>query len=110
MPDALISYPATKQGLRNALEALGTTGDAVARNLAAMGFKGCVGKASNCPIANYVMASIPEAQDVRVQFGEVSVRTDEDWNTVEQPEPVSDFVELFDGGRLPHLEVSDASS
>jgi hypothetical protein len=111
MPDALISYPFTVTGLKSALTALGTTADAVARNLDAMGFRGCKNSESNCPVANYLLTSITDACRVQVLCGDASVldsadnRISADW-----PPAVDEFIELFDNGRLPSLEDSDASS
>jgi hypothetical protein len=112
MPDALISYPFTEEGLRDALAALGTSGDVVARNLSAMGFKGCRSKSSNCPVANYLLSALPDARSVEVEFGwawardaSERVKLDVDW-----PQPVEDFIEMFDAGLLPELEAPDASS
>jgi hypothetical protein len=111
MPDALIFYPFTVAGLKSALTALGTTADAVARNLDAMGFRGCKNSESNCPVANYLLASISDACRARVLCGFVDVfDSDEDRISAEWPSAVDEFIELFDNGRLPSLEVSDASS
>lgn len=111
MAEALISYPFTEEGLRSALEALGTTANAVARNLEAMGFKGCRSNSSNCPVANYLLSALPDARSVAVEFGYVwardanGVKLDVGWT-----DAIGDFIELFDDGRLLALEAPDASS
>ena len=111
MAEALITYPFTEEGLRSALEALGTTANAVARNLEAMGFKGCREGESNCPVANYLLASFPGVREVVVSVGSAFLYRDGQEH-VEAPWPfaVDAFVELFDAGRFPDLEVPDASS
>lgn len=111
MPDALISYPFTKDGVHDALKALGPSVDSVARNLAAMGFKGCRSKQHECPIANYLLAAITSTHRVSVGFGEVDVWTPiSERLTVPWTDAVGDFIEYFDNGALPELEAPDASS
>jgi hypothetical protein len=111
MPDALISYPFSVAGLKSALTALGTTTDAVARNLDAMGFRGCKNNDSNCPVANYLLASVSDACRVRVLCGDASVLdSDDNRISADWPPAVDEFIELFDNGRFPALEVPDASS
>jgi hypothetical protein len=113
MPDALISYPFTNRGVLDALKALGTTADAVARNLEAMGFKGCQSSENNCPVANYLLSAITGARRVGVSTGYADV-----WDADDGDDPVSadwtaavdEFIELFDNGRFPALEAPDASS
>lgn len=111
MPDALISYPRTKDGVHDALKALGSSADSVARNLDAMGFKGCRSKEYRCPIANYLLAAVADAQRVSVCFGDVDVwGPDGERVTAPWTDAVEDFVEYFDNGALPQLETPDASS
>jgi hypothetical protein len=111
MAEALISYPLTEEGLRSALEALGTTADAVARNLEAMGFRGCRSKESNCPVAHYALASIPDAREVSVIYGGVAaLNAADDRVDVPMTDAIEHFVEFFDAGGYPGLEVPDASS
>lgn len=122
MPDALISYPFTEEGLRGALQALGTTADAVARNLDAMGYKGCVGDENECPVANYLLDCLEGAGRVWVMEGLVHASRSyiehgmdvEQRLKVDMPDPVEVFVERFDAQRFPGLiaqpEASDGSS
>jgi hypothetical protein len=112
MPNALISYPFTNRGVLDALKALGTTADAVARNLDAMGFKGCQSSEHNCPVANYLLSAITGARRAGVSSGYADVWDTDDGDPVsaEWTAAVDEFVELFDNGRLPQLEAPDASS
>jgi hypothetical protein len=105
MTSPLISYPFTEDGLRSALRALGTSGDVVARNLDAMGFKGCRSHSANCPVANYVLSALPTPDRSGRVRRAYALNADGVKLDVDQPSPVEDFVEMFDNGRLADLEA-----
>lgn len=125
MPDALISYPFTEQGLRDALKALGTTPEAVHTNLIGMGFKGYLDECRNCPVANYTTAVITSAVATDVLLDDddsapfVRAYASLPWGQEEElfveaegTAAVADFIRVFDAGLYPDLieEDSDASS
>lgn len=89
----LLRYPFTEQGLSEALEALGTTPQAVATNLSAMGFTGKVNEPLCCPVANYPRASVTSADSACVAKDESMTLYAE----VESPAHLGELV----GGRLP---------
>lgn len=116
MPDPLISYPFTEQGLRDALEALGTTDSAIATNLLGMGYRGKRGSENFCPVANYVRSSIIGAYTASVLLdekeepyisviGQSGARVDSIWTYT-----LGEFIWQFDSGEHPELEAPDASS
>lgn len=111
MPDALISYEFSELGLRDALEALGTTADAVARNLVAMGFKGVREEPCKCPVAKYLLGVIEGIDGVNVDMDDALIGRGEDSQSVKLPRPVRYFIGDFDsGGMYRQLEAPDASS
>ena len=57
-------YPATSEGLTAALSALGSTADEVAEILTVVGHTGQRDDEATCPIAWYLRAVIPTAEDV----------------------------------------------
>lgn len=119
MSDALISYPFTEDGLRDALVALGTTPHAVATNLIGMGVTGKVNEPLCCPVANYLRASVEGARaaclgkDERSDlFAEVDREPDDESVSIPAPAAVAGFIAQFDARLFPDLieEDSDASS
>jgi hypothetical protein len=112
----LIRYEFSEQGLRDALVALGTTPNAVATNLLAMGYRGYRRSDHCCPLANYLRAVIVDASSASVllddsdktpytrvyQVPQVFVDTNGTTATAQ-------FIRLFDRGRYTDLEASDAS-
>jgi len=114
------TYPFTEEGLTSALTALGTTPNAVATNLSAMGFRGCRDQESNCPVAHYLLASIPGMASVSVwseSFNEADNRTESghvegyhlDFDSpvlvVNLPAAVVAFVDVFDKGGYSDLDM-----
>jgi hypothetical protein len=119
MPDALISYPFTEEGLRDALEALGTTAENVGRNLLAMDFKGVREDPCRCPVARYLAAAVPDAKYMDVYRESVVAYVDAEAYgqrdpddalfAVRTPGAVNDFIGQFDGFCHADLEVPDGS-
>ena len=119
MPSELIRYPFTEAGLREALEALGTTADAVATNLLAMGFRGDREECDTCPVAKYLWVSIEGIQLVdvnqdRIRIGDSAeafevgggdIREPDDTITVGTPSPVTEFIQRFDHGQFEDLDL-----
>jgi hypothetical protein len=117
------TYPFTEEGLTAALTALGTTPNAVATNLSAMGFRGCRDQESNCPIAHYLLASVPDMASVSV-FSEAYVNAPSRFEyghvegfdmdltqpplIVDVPAPVAGFVFAFDKGDYSDLDMEAA--
>jgi len=120
MAEALITYPFSEEGLRSALEALGTTLDSVARNLLAMDFKGVREDPCKCPVARYLAAAVPDAKHVDVYRDSVVAYWDEESHRqqdssdalfkVRNPPAVNAFIGQFDGIGIADLEVPDGSS
>jgi hypothetical protein len=119
------TYPFTEEGLTSALAALGTTPNAVATNLSAMGFRGCRDQESNCPIAHYLLASVPDMASVSVwseAFSETDNRTvsghvegyDLDLAqpalVVNLPAAVVAFVGVFDKGGYSDLDMEASNA
>lgn len=113
----LPTYDFSDAGVEEALEALGTTPNAVASTLSAMGFRGCKSNERNCPIVNYIVSSIPEADTA-------GVWTDDDGDAIVQAErgygdslvivgahseTVGVFVRCFDRGDYPDLIDEEAT-
>lgn len=115
MPDPLISYPFTEEGLRNALVALGTTPNSVATNLSAMGFRGEVKEPLCCPVANYLRMSLKGATAACIGKDErdglfAEAEDSQDSTRVDMPaipRPVAEFVLQFDDRRFPDLIEED---
>ncbi|GAA0738510.1 hypothetical protein Drose_04485 [Dactylosporangium roseum] len=105
-----ITYEFSDEGIGKALTALGTTEQAIATNLSAMGHKGLVGSESNDPVARYVRDVIPRARSVEVYLDPVRgdahvIAFDGQGNAVaaDLPLPVQAFVTSFDMGKYPNL-------
>jgi hypothetical protein len=109
MPGELIRYPASEDGLLKAVDALGTTPEAVATNLSAMGLQGRRDDAACCPIANYLRASVDEAvrDEVRIDDNDLYVRVDfadgGQADAIMAARAASGFVLRFDLGDFPDL-------
>lgn len=114
------TYPFTEEGISDALTALGTTPNAVATNLSAMGFRGCKDQESNCPVAHYLLASVPDMASVSVFNAALGDRLDESATghvegydmdlgrpplIVDLPAAVVGFVFAFDKGGFPDLDM-----
>jgi hypothetical protein len=116
----VITYPFAEDGIEQALTALGTTPNAVATNLSAMGFRGCRDQESNCPVANYLLASVSDMASVSVFVEELpdgysssagghaecfdlTPDRQQPLFVIELPRPVVDFVLTFDRGDYPDL-------
>jgi hypothetical protein len=89
--------------IRAALEALGTTPDAIARTLHAEGVTGYRESPYCCPLANYLHARLlacgVEVCGIEVTDYEIIVDlADGSAVTVATPRPVAFFVNQFDGG------------
>jgi hypothetical protein len=116
----LTTYEFTDAALGEALKALGDTSTKIAGTLRALGFKGKRNRCKVCPIALYLLAAFPGADDVNVGDELCSVfRTVVDYVDVEHericvptPLAIACFVEDFDTGHYPQLdsEVSGVSA
>jgi hypothetical protein len=119
------TYPFTEEGLTSALTALGTTPHAVATNLSAMGFRGCRDQESNCPVAHYLLASLPDMASVSVfseAFNDATNRTesghvegydldlDRPTIVVNLPAAVVAFVDVFDKGGYSDLDMEASNA
>lgn len=117
MPE-LIRYRFTDKGLLDSLVALGTTPDAAVHNLVAMSITGKRGLECECPLAVYLTTVIDGARralvyqdDDRAELHilvEHIERGGPDITAVVS-DPLATVVTLFDLGRYPQLEVSDAA-
>lgn len=105
-------YPATDEGLRAALAALGDTPDAVASTLDRLGIRGRPGQCRTCPVALYLLDVtgadpfvIGDLAALRTPEGALLARCS-------IPEPVRTFIQRFDlCGAYPGLvdmAVTDA--
>lgn len=106
----LPTYEFSAAGLKQSLDALGTSANAVAGNLEAMGISGRVNEPDCCPVANYLRTSVKGATAA-------CIGRDEDltlYATVEDgqkshvdvptiPTAVAGFVVQFDAQRYPDL-------
>lgn len=107
------TYPATADGLRAALDALGTTAEAVAATLEAGGWRGKRDDCETCPTAKYLQAVIQGFTQIYVDRSEVSLwlqandTDDEPDVQVETPPAVNGFIGGFDDGEFPELHADD---
>lgn len=94
-----------KRRVLRLLEALGSTPDEVAENLAAGGYVGYPEKATICPVANYLDRN--GAREVSVAGGVASYRGRGQFvaQEVPLPDPVRTFARQFDLGRYPTLDA-----
>jgi hypothetical protein len=106
------TYPATWEGLNAALTALGITAEQVAETLNAAGHSGQREDEATCPIAWYLRAVIPTAEDVyagvrRHQQLYAGMRLVDvtGWVDIEMPAGPAAFVDAFDDGRFNALAV-----
>ncbi|MEV4134413.1 hypothetical protein AB0J72_19860 [Dactylosporangium sp. NPDC049742] len=100
-------YPATHDGVMEALTALGDTADAIAAVLLANDYTGRTASPACCPIARYLINTVPDldANDVEIGTDDAGL-----WNAphnygiyVDLPGPVVAFITDFDGGAYPEL-------
>lgn len=117
MAEALISYEFSEQGLRSALEALGTTDAAIVTNLLRLRCFGVRGSDCDCAGAVYVRTVLPDAvkAEVFLDRGDEEpyvVATDAHGRQVDALGSAAFgwFVRRFDYGQHPELVISDASS
>jgi hypothetical protein len=114
----LPTYEFSDAGLKQALEALGNAGAEVGASLEAFGVKGERHYCKTCPVAKYLLMVFPDAEEVEVHDETCRViRTVVDYVNVdheainaETPLAVATFVEDFDNGYYPQLEVSGVSA
>jgi hypothetical protein len=110
-----MTYPATSAGLTAALSALGATAEQVADTLTAAGHTGQREDEATCPIAWYLRAVIPTAEDVyagvlhprrdrRIYAGLCLVDTT-GWIDIEMPTGPAAFITAFDKGSFNNLAV-----
>lgn len=109
LPDVVV-YPATEDGVIEALNDLGDTAKTIAAALLASGYTGHVASAPSCPIARYLITVVPDLDAETIAVG-----TDDAglWNEphgygieVDLPGPVIAFVAAFDSGAYPELASS----
>lgn len=110
-----MTYPATTQGLRAALEALGADADAVAQTLADGRHRGLRDNCAACPTAVYLLAVIDGVARVNVsrRFAAICIDpgldpTIEPSARVSLPQPVRDFIDRFDDYSYPQLNIEDS--
>lgn len=89
------------------IAALGDSADQIAATLDAKGIRGRRGRACDCPVARYLLTSIPDLNGVYVSSGSIGAYT----KTVSvemytRPGLVA-FIVAFDDGAYPQLVASD---
>lgn len=88
------------------LAELGDTADAIAYRLTDAGITGSRSDATCCPIANYLRRRVPGIDSIAVFGDSIDVNTVTGENvTVAAPDPVYEFVALFDTENYPHLRA-----
>lgn len=93
--------------IRLTLESLGADPDAVARTLNERGIRGRRSNGCNCPIAELLKREVLETAGQWGPHGYWVTTFHVDFPDGTQspvPDPVGDFVEMFDAGRYPHLD------
>jgi hypothetical protein len=107
------TVPATAEGVRAALAALGDSPDRVRANLDHAGHRGEPGESTRCPVAAYLLA-ILAAGRLRavnpVAVGDTTVTVflaDATSHEVDLPGPVRGFVAGFDLGEYAYLHPAD---
>lgn len=83
--------------LQDDLKKLGDTPHEIAVSLFLKGVTGYIAEPNRCPIANYLRLCGHNPEDV----GVFSICTDV--RSYATPEPVADFIDLFDDGCYPKL-------
>lgn len=102
-------YPATEDGVLQALTDLGDTAEAIAAALLTNGYTGRTASASYCPIARYLSDTIPGliADSIQVGTDDAGLWTEHGHSIdVDLPAPVVTFVTAFDCGAYPELVSS----
>lgn len=106
----LRTFDFSDEGLKQALDALGTSANAVAGNLEAMGICGRVNEPDCCPVANYLRTSIQGAtgacigrdEDLTL-YAQVEGSGESHVDAPAIPTAVAGFVVQFDAQRYPDL-------
>lgn len=96
------------------LEELGSNAYAVAGNLSKLGIKGVPGCVAKCPIANFLRGNLEKIvgysmSTVQVGTKDAVVRIGPDIAPFHEvrlnlPEPIGDFISLFDRNQFPGLD------
>ena len=107
------TFPATRDGIRAALDALGHTPTQVAASLDRAGYVGEPGECTRCPVAVYLLGTLDPAtlQPAGLLIDPVAVgdttvtvlRADAIRHEVDLPESVSRFIAAFDLGGYAFL-------
>lgn len=111
----LPTYEFTDAGLKQALEALGSTSAEIGASLETHGIKGERHYCMFCPVANYLHLVFPDAEEVEVHNECCHatktvvdyVQVDHPRITAETPLAVANFVEDFDNGYYPQLDSNE---
>jgi hypothetical protein len=99
------------QRLTDALNALGDTAEKVGQTLYNGGWHGQLQDSSDCPVARYLTAVLPDASDVAVGSKQARVHTADCREVKVDLTPVlAGFVFTFDVGLFPELVVEDATA
>ena len=96
------TYDRDQWGVIQALDALGTTDDAIAASLKALGIGGERCMSAACPIANYIRSVFGQV-DVEVDPGLITVYDLDEHVSVWPEKPLVDFIEHFDAQVYPDL-------
>ena len=97
-----------KEYLLNSLRSLGSTPRDVAKTLEELGIKGDLQNPHTCPVSRFVKA-LPEPWIrgvITTGCSGVTIYSEDDLETglrIRFPNPVRDFVEMFDVGTFPEL-------
>jgi hypothetical protein len=97
------TYPATREGVAEALDALGHSPDLVAARLFHAGYLGAPGESTDCPVAVYLHAVITPRWPVSTGHGTATVYVNGARLDVPLPGPVRAFIGAFDLGAYPFL-------
>lgn len=95
----------TEASLAAKLRRLGSTPDAIAKELERRGFKGRRGSSCFCPVAMFLRRTTQGARSASVGHCTTTVLFGKTDVSVNVPAAVADFVKRFDKGRYPFLEA-----
>lgn len=105
----MADYPADWNGVYLALRDLGDDEDEIAATLAARGIKGERRKDRCCPIANYLRTVFGEECGPQVDEGSIHLdMLPDDWMRTDALPGFGEFVEGFDDGDYPELDLEAA--
>ena len=94
--------------VKTALATLGTSKRSIVKNLNKLGLKGVRGDCRSCPVAKFLVNRFKKAVFVAVDNHTVEVEFLNVVVEINTPKVLGGFIDDFDSGKFPRLEILDS--